>query len=63
MAQVEENINPLEEDQKALNDAAFFLNDLICVVSYGGNVPALTIEYDDVGRPQVKVDLTDDSEE
>lgn len=63
MSVTEENINPMEEDQKALNDVAFFLNDLICVVSYGGNIPALTIEYDDEGRPQVKVDLTDDSEE
>ncbi|HEY6021075.1 MAG TPA: hypothetical protein VIY48_14555 [Candidatus Paceibacterota bacterium] len=63
MSAVEENINPLEEDQKALNDAAFFLNDLICVVSYGGSIPYLTIEYDDQNRPQVKVDLTDDSEE
>ena len=55
---MDENMSKEEEfaeDFKALQDVTFSLNDLICVVSYGGYVPKVEVEYDEQGRPQVVI--------
>lgn len=45
------------EELEALVDMQLALNDLICVVAQSGRVPRVEVDYDQNGRPQVRVSL------